>query len=343
VTTDVGLPGGQPGDCASACVLAYLGGHYRYLREGSRLGVHQFYPTDDNGMTGAEGVAVGQVLSGEVVDYLADRRVDPAFFRRMTEPRPEEILWVPPQDLDRYNVVTGPVQDQRTEYRNADGFYYLTLWQQSLYGENKLLLTCNETGGIGVMAYLQPPNLSAVEATRHDLRVLIDGVEEAPRDWDLIGTDDRWAIALFALSDGQVARLTRARSLGARLYPQGAGWFFGFDYTLEDDSLREMIEGCRLRGLETAPPDPAALAGAKPDAVPAPDPTTMTVLPDRAFAGVALGAAVPSGAFEDCEALCLADAACLAVTYTTGTGLCQRWSDLGPYSKALGSISALRP
>ena len=59
VTTDVGS-GERAADCASACVFAYMGGRSCTLREGSRLGVHQFYPTDGGGgMTGAEGMAVG--------------------------------------------------------------------------------------------------------------------------------------------------------------------------------------------------------------------------------------------------------------------------------------------
>jgi hypothetical protein len=100
VTTDVGRQGGRAADCA--CVLAFLGGRYRYLRDGSRLGVHQFYTVEENVVSSAEGIALGQVLSGEIVDYLAEMRVDSAFFRLMTEPQPEEILWVPRASLERF-------------------------------------------------------------------------------------------------------------------------------------------------------------------------------------------------------------------------------------------------
>lgn len=46
VVTDVMSFGGETADCASACSLVYLGGTYRYLQEGSRLGVHQFAFSD---------------------------------------------------------------------------------------------------------------------------------------------------------------------------------------------------------------------------------------------------------------------------------------------------------
>lgn len=263
VTADVGS-GDRPADCASACVFAYLGGHYRTLREGSRLGVHQFYPTDGSAMTGAEGVALGQVLSAEIVGFLAEARVGPGFFRLMTEPRPEEIRWVPPEDLAAHGVTTGAVRDQRIEYRNADGFFYLTLWQEGLHGENKLLLSCNDAGSVAFIAYLQPPDLRAVESQPHDLAVTLDGAVEAPAMWDLIGTDEQWAIALFTLTPDQMARLGSARSLGARLIPQAApDLFFGFDYDLGEDGahVRDMIEGCRMQEAQGFAPasDPEAL------------------------------------------------------------------------------------
>lgn len=250
VTTDVGAGETRVSDCASACVFAFLGGHYRSLRPGSRLGVHQFYPTDDSGMTGAEGVQVGQVLSAEIVAYLSEMRVDPSFYRLMTQPLPEDILWVSAEDLDRFGVTTGAVRDQRVEYRNADGFFYLTLWQEGMYGENKLLLSCNDAGSVAFMAYLQPPDLGAIATDPHTLSVSFDGAPGAPAMWDLIGTDETWAISLFTLAPDQMARLATARSFGARLTPDAApDTFFGFDFDLSEgrDDLLDMIEGCRLQ------------------------------------------------------------------------------------------------
>lgn len=250
VTTDVGAGETRVSDCASACVFAFLGGHYRSIRPGSRLGVHQFYPTDDTGMTGAEGVQVGQVLSAEIVAFLAEMRVDPGFYTLMTQPLPEDILWVSAEDLDRFGVTTGAVRDQRVEYRNADGFFYLTLWQEGMFGENKLLLSCNDAGSVAFMAYLQPPDLGPIATDPHTLSVSFDGTPEAPAMWDLIGTDETWAISLFTLTPDQMARLATARSFGARLTPDASpDTFFGFDFDLSEgrDDLLDMIEGCRLQ------------------------------------------------------------------------------------------------
>lgn len=264
VTTDVGAGETRAADCASACVFIFMGGHYRSLRQGSRLGVHQFYPTDDNGMTGAEGVSVGQVLSAEIVDYMTEMRVNPTFFNLMTQPMPEEILWVSAEDLDRYGVTTGAIRDQRMEYRNADGFFYLTLWQHGFYGENKLLLSCNDHGSLAFIAYLEPPDLRVVETQPHDLKVTLDGAVEAPAMWDLIGTDETWAVALFTLTPEQMTRLGQAQSFGARMIPgSDPTLFFGFDYRIGEDGaqIRDMIDGCaRQQELGFEPDsDPGAI------------------------------------------------------------------------------------
>ena len=278
VTTDVGASETRAADCASACVFIFMGGHYRSLREGSRLGVHQFYPTGDTGMTGAEGVAVGQVLSAEIVDYMTEMRVDPTFFNLMTRPMPEEILWVSAEDLDRYRVTTGPIRDQRMEYRNADGFFYLTLWQHGFYGENKLLLSCNDQGSLAFIAYLEPPDLRVVETQPHDLKVTLDGAVEAPAMWDLIGTDETWAVALFTLTPDQMTRLADAQSFGARMIPgSDPTLFFGFDYRIGEDGaqIRDMIDGCRRQqdyGFEPASDPDAILAPLTGTSSPQPPP-----------------------------------------------------------------------
>jgi hypothetical protein len=133
------------------------------------------------------------------------------------------------------------------------------------------------------------------------------------------------------------------------LYPEGSDWFYGFDYRLDDRSLRDMIDGCRRRGLDANPPDPMAVAG--PETSPEPEPPTattalggMTVIPNRTF-GVGVGErpALATAGFEECQAICLVNSDCQAVIFTPASGLCRPWDELGSYEKAIGSVSALRP
>ena len=47
VVTDVMTIDGQSGTCASACSYVFLGGTYRFLSNGSQIGVHQFRYVED--------------------------------------------------------------------------------------------------------------------------------------------------------------------------------------------------------------------------------------------------------------------------------------------------------
>lgn len=106
VTTNINKGLSTPGDCASACVFAFLGGHYRYLMAGSRLGVHQFYLNEENGLTANDGVAASQFLAGQIVEFIGKARVKPEFFSLISSVHPSEILWVPEDELREFHVVT---------------------------------------------------------------------------------------------------------------------------------------------------------------------------------------------------------------------------------------------
>jgi ATP-dependent protease ClpP protease subunit len=69
--TDVGTAGDgpmstAPGLCLSACIYPYLGGEYRYLHEGSAIGVHRFSFTGTN-ISGTEAAETSQLLAGHIV------------------------------------------------------------------------------------------------------------------------------------------------------------------------------------------------------------------------------------------------------------------------------------
>jgi len=68
-----------PGQCVSACIYPYLGGDYRYLVEGSAIGIHQFRFIGDLGTSAA--TILSQELSGKIVDIFANPALTQAFLR----------------------------------------------------------------------------------------------------------------------------------------------------------------------------------------------------------------------------------------------------------------------
>ena len=116
VVTDVLDENGGAADCASACSLIYLGGDYRYLAEGSRLGVHQFSYIVDDITRRSETTRDVQFTSAEITDLISAAYVDPAFFSLMGRTAPEDISWVDPSFLEQLNVVNRDVVFQTSEF-----------------------------------------------------------------------------------------------------------------------------------------------------------------------------------------------------------------------------------
>lgn len=245
VTSSVGIRG-EPldaaGDCASACVLIYLGATYRYLNSDSRLGVHQF-SFGNSGISSADAASSSQLLAADVTEYLREVRVDQSLFTAMSTTLPENIHWVNHDWLKEMRVVNENILDESSEYKNVDGTFYLLLWQQSYYGENKIVALCN-SGKVVFIAYLQPPDLAEISERNHKLTVVADGEEFAPA-WNAIPKPtERFATAEFSLNPSQLARFASARSVGARMMVPGAGLFFGFEMKLPDTKLHDVIVGC---------------------------------------------------------------------------------------------------
>src|SRR5207248_4420636 len=69
-----------PGECYSACVFAFVGGYFRYLTNASTIGVHRFSKTTAS----LSDLDVAQVVSGQIIAYLAEMGVDRALFELMS-------------------------------------------------------------------------------------------------------------------------------------------------------------------------------------------------------------------------------------------------------------------
>jgi hypothetical protein len=331
ITSAVGTRGeplAEPGDCASACVLIYLGATYRYLNQASRIGVHQFSFRDNSDLTPAEAASVSQLLAADVTEYLREVRVDPTLFSVMSQTFPEDIHWIEHEKLKEMRVVNEHVYDQRAEYKNVEGIYYLLLWQQSYWGENKIVAACTN-GRMGFIAYLQPPDLAHVATHEHKLTVVADGEEFTPAWHEVPRPTERYGAAEFSLTPNQLARFASARKVGARMMMPGAEVFFGFEMDLHDSKLRDTIVGC-ARG---------SLAPLEADI-----PKAMTRLPGFDFTG---GDLLPSGlrdiTLQACEAACLGEPTCLGVSYVIESQWCWPKNTLSAPRRLEGVVSSVKP
>lgn len=315
VSAQVGSSERPNAECASACVLAYLGADLRYLAENGRIGVHQF--GDPSGTVAADAaINIAQRFASEIVSLLDSQRISTELFSRMANTPPDQITWVEKADLTRWRVVTGPIFDERMEYKNANGKVALHMVQESLYGTNQMTLICGD--GLAAYAVLEEPELAMLGW----FSLVIDGEDNRIFDTELLNRDNARTRFLMRVPDHISAKMITAKSIGARVHTPGGNVFWGFDQTIRDSRVREMAESCA-----------ATTSGAR----------RMHILPATDLIGNDLTQNGFRGiSFQECQRICLDAPTCQAVSYVSEKRWCWPKGAAGQQEAAPGIISAVK-
>ncbi|MGR3506322.1 MAG: hypothetical protein ACU0B7_10680 [Paracoccaceae bacterium] len=322
-TAQVGWMDEPDAICASACAWAYLGADYRYLGEGGRIGVHRF-GAPGTSMAGEEALSFAQEVSAILTEYIRSQRADPAFYERMARTSFEGIDWVDRSQLEQWRVVTGPVYDEKVEYRNINGSVALHLSQVSLYGDNSLTLICGSKGLVGIAKLNKPgPTMYGRFA------ITVDGLELNVADFDIIDDSENFATVLFNVTLAYSNQMASAGTIGARVVLPSEYGFFGFEMGLRDRKLKEMVENCR----------PSA-SGAMSQAVAT---STMKPVAGIDFPGGDMTSTGLRGIdLGTCLSICEADRRCLAISYVVDKQWCWPKSKIGEPNMTNGVISATK-
>lgn len=140
------------GVCASAGVWFYLGGIFRFMLEGSKLGVHQFFASDPM-LTGADYLSIGQVHSGLVVEYISECRAKTYLFSLMSSTSPQDMNFIDHQVLRDLNVITDNIYSIDWSFQFISGVPYLRGHIVEERGEHKLLFMPTPKGEILVTVF----------------------------------------------------------------------------------------------------------------------------------------------------------------------------------------------
>lgn len=249
LSTNVGRDGGSPADvlsggCYSACVLAYAGGSFRHLAEGSELGVHRF----SSEVQSDSDLDIGQVMSAAITNHLSTMGVSPELFERMVTAGRDEMYILGLKESRELNLVNGGRPEPDWSLEIVDGGYYLRGSQDSPYGAGTNMLLC--AGGTVSLAtkYHAGPNAERVlsEATRHSLRVdgeFIDMGE--PRQWTI--QPSGYVVGHFDLHEHLKARIMSADSFGHAVHSPNPDLFWGYtvDTTGGKQKIRDLFNTCR--------------------------------------------------------------------------------------------------
>lgn len=303
--------------CASACVYTYLGADYRNLAERGRLGVHRFSAPGME-LDGHEALSDAQEISGLILSYITDMRADPQLFRAMTDTAAEDIHWLRREDLEEWRVVNGNVYDELAEYVNIEGKVRLMLQQISRFGDSRMLLTCPDNRVLALV------NLAEPELTMlGTMDLVIDGEGIEIDEWHVLDRENGRLRAVFMIPPHLTGRVAAAKTIGARAVLPSNEMFFGFEQTIRDEKLRDMVGGCVGQASFDLPP--------------------MLVLDETDLPGRDLS---QSGfrdiSFRQCQQLCIAEPGCEAVSYVTAKRWCWPKGAGASPRPAPGVISALR-
>jgi hypothetical protein len=233
-----------PGQCFSACSLAFLGGRWRYIKDGSAYGVHRFYFTKSTAREGD----IAQMMSAVVIQYIRDMGADPDLFTEMTAAGRDNIILIPRAELLRLNVVNNGQSPTVWSVESVSGVVYLKGQRNTAFGTNKFILACTKQG-TDLTIVLDPVANGPLPPT--GAVTLVAGDKEYPIENAMNGAPtlhNGSVFVSFILRPDIVRAVEAAHEVGVTFQvDRGAPTYVGFRGMPVDDGAKKMpgvVQGC---------------------------------------------------------------------------------------------------
>jgi hypothetical protein len=248
--TDVGARGTNAtrtldygvGGCYSACTLAYVGGSFRFLHDGSHFGIHRFAfsSPQENGVRENQ-MDVAQVASAAIVAYLRSMDIDTDLFTLSTKAGPTEIYEPSLPELQKLNVVTNGFNKPKWTIESNNGLLYLKGERDTVYGINKLLMFCPPKSSmiLHIIFDAQGHDNELMSFTAHSL-VIDDQEYPITSEWKKI--EHGWFNSEYVLTTQQLLAIGSSKSVGVIVQGgYGAPVFLGFNSMPFEDGAKKLI------------------------------------------------------------------------------------------------------
>ena len=238
-----------PGNCYSACTLAYLGGVYRYTDEKSQFGVHRFSSAKGPADTDLD---TAQILSAAISNYIREMDVDPGLFDLMVQEGKDGIRVLNSRELTRLNVVNNGRKRPQWSIEAVDGGMYVRGVQDSIYGQGKVVLYC-ENHEMLFQSYYQagPARATSIQSGGWYHSLLVDGDPLPLSDPFHIKASGAEIATMFLLTESQVLAIAAGTSVGhAMQLARDAPTFVGYNVDIPPEStqrVRTYIRNCLRR------------------------------------------------------------------------------------------------
>ena len=201
-----------PGNCLSACGLAFLGGVYRYGIKEGKYGVHRFSSSSEPKSSDMD---AAQIISAAVGTYIREMDVDPGLFDLMVQEGKDDIRILSDAEMTGLNVTNNGWKKPKWSIEAVEGGQYLRGMQESVYGQGKAIFFCGD-GQIFFRSYYQTGTEDAKSIASggwyHSL--FVDGktiVLPKPIEANASGME---IATLFLLTSNQTMAIASSSSMG---------------------------------------------------------------------------------------------------------------------------------
>lgn len=239
----------RPGECYSACALAFLGGEFRWIYHTSMYGVHRFNFIAQ----GQQDIDVTQILSASIVQYIRDMGVDPSLFSAMTSAGSDSIKILSQSQLKQWKVVNNGYETTTWTVETVDNALYLKGVRNTWRGVNKFMLVCAPNKPMFLYVIFDPEGRSE-EVLRMKSYSLFIGDKAVPISAYLMGRPfltNGWINVAFSLDKNLLTALRSAKEVGVAFqFSYDSPLFAGFsamDFSEGAKKLPALVSNCPVR------------------------------------------------------------------------------------------------
>ena len=238
-----------PGQCLSACALAFLGGKFRWINSTSSYGVHRFRFASKE----SEDVDVTQMLSAIIIQYIRDMGADPKLYSEMSAAGSDTISILTENQLKELKVTYNGYENTHWTVEAIENSFYLKGERETWRGMNKFLLFCGNNYPLSALAIFDPEGRGDEVLQMKAFSIVIDGnpIPIPTTQREKPGIHNGWINMAFSLDKDLVSKLFNATTLGIYFqYSYGAPVFLGFDSMDFSDGLKKLpalIKNCQSK------------------------------------------------------------------------------------------------
>ena len=237
-----------PGECYSACSLAFLGGVFRFNDNGARYGVHR--ASLQGGPTPGDR-DLAPDLSAAIKGYIREMGIDARLFDLWAKAGPDEMYLLSQRQASELGVVNNGRRPPEWSVAAFPGGTLLQGQQTTADGTGMVYFSCENKQTVFGSVYEGAGSSEAVTARGWSHSLTIDGHDEIPLEALGVSSQDGFVRSTFILPLNLVRLAMSAKQIGHQMRPTNSrSPSIAYRVDIDDRSasmVRKFLGNC-LRG-----------------------------------------------------------------------------------------------